>query len=53
MTLRYFFIQELGKDGRIAVTYVKEEGQLAGIGTKHISMQRQRYLLKVISEFRA
>ena len=51
--LRYFFIQELAKEGRITVKYVKADDQLADIGTKHLSKQRQRYLLKLISEFRA
>ena len=37
----------------ITVKYVKTEDQLAFIGTKHLSKQRQRYLLKSISEFRA
>ena len=33
--------------------YVKTEDQLADIGAKHLSKQGQRYLLKLISEFRA
>ena len=53
VALRYFFIQELVKEGRITVRYVKTEDQLADIGTKHLSKQMQRYLLKLISEFRA
>ena len=40
-------------EGRITVKYVKREDQLADIDTKHLSKQRQRYLLKLISEFRA
>ena len=31
--LRYFFIQELVKEGRITVKYMKTEDQLADIGT--------------------
>ena len=53
MALRYFFIQELVKEDRITVKYVKTEDQLADIGTKHPSKQKQLYLLKLISEFRA
>ena len=53
MALRYFFIQELVKEGRITVKYVKTEDQLANNGTKHLSKQRQSYLLKLTSEFRA
>ena len=45
VALQYFFIQELVKEGRIAVKYAKTEDQLADIGTKHLSKQRQRYLL--------
>ena len=33
--------------------YVKTEYQLADLGTKHLTKQRQRYLLKLIGEFRA
>ena len=50
---RYFFIQELVEKGRIVIHYVKTEDQLADLGTKHLSKQRQRYLLKLMSEFRA
>ena len=53
VALRYFFIQELVKEGRITVKYMTTEDQLADIGTKHLSKQRQRYLFKLISEFRA
>ena len=52
MALRYFFIQELVKEGRTTVKYVKTEDQLANIGTKNLSKQKQRYLLKLISELR-
>ena len=53
VALRYFFIQELVKEGRITAKKVTTEGQLADVGTKNLSKQRQRYLLKSISEFRA
>ena len=53
MALRYFFIQEIVREDRITVKYVKTENQLADIGTKHLSKERQRYLLKLISKFRA
>ena len=53
MALRYFFIQELVKEGKIVVKYVKTVYQLADIGTKHLRKQRQCYLLKLICEFRA
>ena len=52
MALRYFFILELVKEGSITFKYVKIEDQLADIGTKHLSKQRQRFLLKLTSEFR-
>ena len=53
VALRYFFIQEIVKEGKITAKHVKIEDQLADIGIKHLSMQRQCYLLKLISEFRA
>ena len=53
VALRRFFIQELVKEGRITVDYVKTRDQLRDIGTNHLSEQRQCYLLKIIIEFRA
>ena len=49
VALRYFFIHELVKEDRITVKHVKTEEQLADIGTKRLSKQRQRYLLKLTS----
>ena len=46
-------MQEFIKEGRIIIHSVKTENQLADLDTKHLSKQRQRYLLKLISEFRA
>ena len=37
VALRHFFIQELVKEGKITVKYVKTEDQLAYIITKHLS----------------
>ena len=53
VALRYFFIQELVKEGRLSINYVKTKDQLADIGTKYLGKHRHRYLLKLISEFTA
>ena len=53
VALRYFFTQELVKEGRVTTHYVNTENQLADLGAKHTRKQRQRHLLKLISEFRA
>ncbi|CAN0451850.1 unnamed protein product, partial [Scytosiphon promiscuus] len=53
VALRYFFIQGLVKEGKMSVKYAKTEDQLADIDTKHLSKKRKRYLLELISEFRA
>ena len=53
VALRYFFVQELAREGRISIHYVKTEYQLADIEVKHLSKHRHRYLLKLISEFRS
>ena len=53
VALRFFFVQELVKEGRISIHYVKTEDQLADIGTKHLSKHRHRYLIKLIGDFRA
>ena len=46
-------MRELVKEGRIIIHYVKTDDQLADLGTKHLSKQRQRCLLKMTSELRA
>ena len=53
VALRHFFIQEQVKVGRIIIHYVKTEDQFADLSTKHVSKQRQHYLLKLLSELRA
>ena len=53
VALRYFFFQELVKEGRISVHYVKTENQLADIGTKYLSKHRHRHLIDLIKNFTA
>ena len=48
----YFFVQEL-VEGKVGIHYVKSEGQLAELGTKHHSKHRHRDLLKFINDFKA
>ena len=48
----YFFVQEL-VEGKISIYYVKSEGQLADLGTKHHSKHRHRHLIKFINDFKA
>ena len=53
VVLRYLFVEELAREGRISIHYVKTEYQLADIEIKHLSKHRHRYLIKLISEFRS
>ena len=53
VALRFFFVQGLAKEEKINIHYVKTEDQLADIGTKHLSKHRHRYLIKLISDFKA
>ena len=53
IALRYFFVQDLVKEGKVAIHFVKTEQQLADLGTKHLKKHRQRFLIKLINEFRA
>ena len=53
IALRYFFGQELVEEGKPSIRYVKSEGQLADLGTKHHSKHRHRNLIKLINEFKA
>ena len=48
----YLFVQEL-MEGKVSIHYVKNEGQLADLGTKHHSKHRHRDLIKFINDFRA
>ena len=47
----YFFVQEL-VEGKVGIHYVKSEGQLADLGTKHHSKHRHRDLIKFINDFK-
>ena len=53
IALRHFFVQELVKEGRVTIHFVKTEQQLADLGTKHFKKHRHRFLIKLINEFRA
>ena len=53
IALRYFFVQELVKEGKITIHFVKTEKQLADLGTKHLKRHRHRFRIKLINEFRA
>ena len=53
IALRYFFAQELVKEGKVTIYFVKTEQQLADLGTKHLKKYRPRFLIKLIDESRA
>ena len=48
----YFFVQEL-VEGKVSIHYIKSEGQLADLGTKHHSEHHHRDLIKLINDFKA
>ena len=48
----YFFVQEL-VEGKVSIYYVKTEGQLADLGTKHHRKHRRRDLIEFINDFKA
>ena len=53
IALRYYiFLQEL-VEGKVGIHYVKSEGQLADLGTKHHSKHHRRDLIKFINDFKA
>ena len=43
IALRYFFIQELVKEGKVTIYFVKTELQLADLGTKHLKNHCYRF----------
>ena len=53
IALRYILVQELVKEGKVTIHFVKTEQQLADLGTKHIKKHRHHFLIKLINEFRA
>ena len=53
VALRYFFVQEVVKEGKVIIHFVKTEQQLTNLGTKHLKKHRHRFLIKLINEFRA
>ena len=48
--LRYFFVQELVKEGKIDIHHVKTEDQVDDLSTKPLSKRRHRDLIKLINE---
>ena len=53
IALRYFFVQELVKEGKVTIHFVKTEQQLADLGTKHLKKHRPRFLIKLMNEIKA
>ena len=53
IALRYFFVQELMKEGKVPIHFVKTEQELADLGMKQLKRHRHRFLIKLINEFRA
>ena len=53
IALRSFFVQELREEGKVSIHYVGTGDQLADLGTKNLSKDRHRDLIKLINEFRA
>ena len=53
IALRYFFVQELVKEGTFTIHFVKTEQQPADLGTKRLKNHRHHFLTKLINEFRA
>ena len=51
--LRYFFMQELVDEGKIAIHFVEAQDQTTGLRTKHANKHRHRALTKLIREFQA
>lgn len=43
VALRFFYIRELIKEGKISIHYVRTKDEIAELGAKHVSKQRHRY----------
>ena len=53
IALRYFFVQELVKEGKVTIHFLKKKQQLADLGTKHLKKHHHRFVIKLINKFRA
>ena len=53
IALRYFSVQELVKEGKITIHFVKRQDQIADLGTKHANKHRHCALIKLSREFEA
>ena len=51
IALRFFFIREVVREGRISIHYVPMEDNLADIGTKHFNKHRSKHLMDLINKF--
>ena len=48
ISLRFFYLKELVKDGKITIHHVATQKQLAGVGTKFLTKNTYRHLLNLI-----
>ena len=53
IALRYFFVQKLVEEGKIAIHFVKTQDQIADLRTKHAKKYRHHALIKLIRESEA
>ena len=53
IALRYFFVQELGEEGKITIHFVNTQDEVADLGTKHANKHRHRALIKLIGKLEA
>ena len=53
IALRYYFFVQERVEGKVSINYVKSEGQLADLGTKHHRKHRHRDLIEFIIDFKA
>ena len=53
IAVRYFFVQELGEEGKITIHCVKTEDQLTALDTKHLSKHFHHDFIKLVNGFNA
>ena len=51
VVLRYFYICEIIKEGRVSIHYIPTEKQLADLGTKFLNKQWHRFLIELMKNF--
>ena len=52
VALRLFYIREVVQESKVSIHYVLTEDNISDLGTKFLNINRHRYLIGLIADFR-